>query len=202
MLALIGGLIFTFLVFYVIPLMKKLEEGKRTETTALQTKVVEEPPEELDFEDEPPPPEEDEPPPPEPEIEPEPMDIADLPIDLGAGIGGKMMLDLKPNFDVAQDPNDLGGGDLDTPPRATTKIPPRYPQGLLKKRVSGRVLVAMTVDETGKVTNAVVKETSGYGDMDKAALNAAKRWKFKPGIKGGRKAVMTVVQPFNFKMKN
>lgn len=199
--AVVGGVVFTFLVFYVIPLMQKLEGGKKTETTVLEVAQVAEAPEEFELEEEPPPPEEEPEPEPELQLDTEPMEIADIPFDLGSGIGGKMMLDLKPNFEVANDPNALGGSDLDTPPRPTSKPPPRYPKELLKKKQGGRVIVLVTVDERGAVTNASVKESSGYPAMDQAALTAAKRWKFKPGIKGGRKAVMTAKIPFNFRVK-
>lgn len=200
--AIIGGLGFTFLVFYVIPLMQKLDGEKKETTTALEVAQVDEAPDEFEL-DEPPPPPEDEPEP-EPELvlDSEPLDIADIPFDVGAGIGGKMLLDLKPNFEVADDPNSFGGGDLDTPPRPTTQVPPRYPRDLLKSKQEGKVLVLVTVDERGVVTNASVRETSGFAAMDQAAVNAVKRWKFKPGIKGGRKAVMTATIPFNFRIKS
>lgn len=199
--ALIGGVLFTFLVFFVIPLMKKLEGEKQDTTTTLEVAQIQEAPDEFELEEEPPPPEEPEEEPEPLELDTEPMDIADLPISLGDGIGGKMLLNIKPNFEVADDPNALGGGDFDQPPRPTTKIPPSYPKDMLKKKQGGRVLVLVTVDERGVVQNARVKESSGFAALDKAALNAAKRWKFKPGIKGGRKAMMTAVIPFNFKVK-
>ena len=86
--------------------------------------------------------------------------------------------------------------------RPTARIDPRFPRDMLKKKRGGRVLVTVTVDERGIVTEARVKESSGHASLDKAALDAAKRWKFKPGIKDGRKAVMTAVIPFNFKVRS
>ncbi len=199
--AIVGGLVFTFLVFYIIPLMQKLEGEQKTKTSVLEVAQVEEAPEEFELEEEPPPPEEE--PEPEPDFnpDPDPIEIADIPFDIGTGIGGKLLIDLKPNFTVANDPDALGGNDIDTPPRPVSKPAPRFPQALLKKKQGGRVVVQVTVDERGLVTHAKVKETSGYTSMDKAALNAAKRWKFKPGIKGGRKAVTMAEIPFNFRVK-
>lgn len=199
--AILGGLVFTFLVFYVIPLMQKLEGEKASKTSVLEVAQVEEAPEEFELEEEPPPPEEEPEPEPELQLDSEPLEIADLPFDLGLGIGGKVLLDLKPNFEVADDPNILGGSDLDTPPRPTSKPPPRYPRELLKKKQGGKVIVVVTVDERGTVTNASVKESSGFSALDQAAVDAARRWKFKPGIKGGRNAVMTAKIPFNFRVK-
>lgn len=201
-LAVVGGGVFTFLVFYVIPLMQKLEGEKTNKTSVLEVAQVDTAPEEFELEEEPPPPEEEPPPEPELQLESEPLEIADIPFDIGSGIGGKVLLDLKPNFEIANDPNALGGNDLDTPPRPVSKAPPQYPRSLLKKKQGGKVLVLVTVDENGAVANATVKISSGFPALDQAALNAAKRWKFKPGIKGGRKAVMTATIPFNFRVKS
>lgn len=200
LLAVVGGLVFTFLVFYIIPLMQKLEGEKQNTTTALKVAEVPEPQEEFEVEDEPPPPEDEPEPEPQLELESDPLVIADIPFNVSTGVGG-ITLNLKPNFDVSQDPNALGGSDIDSPPRPTSKPPPRYPRELLKKKQEGRVIVLVTVDERGIVTNTSVKESSGFTAMDQAALNAAKRWKFKPGIKGGRKAVTTAKIPFNFLVK-
>lgn len=201
-LAVVGGIVFTFLVFYIIPLMQKLEGEKANKTSVLEVAQVEAAPEEFELEEEPPPPEEEPPPEPELQLESEPLEIADIPFDIGSGIGGKILLDLKPNFEIADDPNALGGNDLDTPPRPTSRPSPQFPRNLLKKKQGGKVLVLVTVDERGSVANASIKTSSGFAEMDQAALIAAKRWKFKPGIKGGRKAVMTATIPFNFRVKS
>ena len=199
--AIIGGLVFTFLVFYVIPLMQKLEGEKDNKTSVLEVAAIEEAPPEFEVEEEPPPPEDEPEPEPELVLEPDLLDIPDIPFDVGVSIGGTTIKMDPGLFDVVDDPNALGGNDLDTPPRPTSKPPPRYPKELLKKRQGGRVIVLVTVNERGLVSNASVKESSGFAEMDKAALAAAKRWKFKPGIKGGRKAVMTAKIPFNFRVK-
>ena len=68
--------------------------------------------------------------------------------------------------------------------------------------MGGRVLVLMTIDERGLVVDAKVKESSGHRELDEAALSAAMRWKFKPGIKGGLKAITTAVQPFTFRVES
>lgn len=200
--AIIGGAIFTYLVFSVIPAMMGLEGEKDTETTILEVAQVQEPEQEFEVEEEPPPPEEEPEPEPELVLETESLDLPHIPFDIGSGISGKVLVNLKPNFDIASDPNVLGGSDLDTPPRPTSKPPPRYPRELLQKKQGGRVIILVTVSERGVVTNTSVKESSGFAAMDQAALNAAKRWKFKPGIKGGRKAVMTAKIPFNFRIKS
>lgn len=199
--AIIGGAVFTYLVFSVIPAMMRLEGEQEKEAAILEVAQVLEPEKEFEVEEEPPPPEDEPEPEPELVLETESLDLPDIPFDINSGISGKVLVNLKPNFDIGNDPNALGGSDLDTPPRPTSKPPPRYPRELLQKKQGGRVIVLVTVSERGVVTDAKVKETSGFAAMDQAALNAAKRWKFKPGIKSGRKAVMTAIIPFNFRVK-
>ena len=199
--AIIGGLIFTYLVFSTIPLMQRLEKGEKEQVAKFETFDVDEPPEEPEIEEEEPPEEE----PPEAEEEPQladaELDLPDIPLDFGVSAPGKSLLTIKPNFNIARDGSDFGSGDLNSPPRATSKPGPRYPPELLKQRIQGKVVVLVTVDERGQVVATEIKKSSGHAKMDTAALNAAKRWKFKPGVKDGRKAVTQARIPFNFTIK-
>ena len=198
-LAVVGGLLFTFLVFFLIPLMKKLEAGLAKEPPAIAAETAEEPPPEFEIQEEEPPEEEE--PPPEPElVETEDMDFTPDVLDLGSG-PGTVLLQIPQNFAVDEDSFDLGEDDFDQPPRPSTRFDPRYPRNLLKRGVGGRVMVLMTIDERGIVIEAKVKESSGHTELDRAALAAALRWKFKPGIRGGRKAISTALQPFTFRVK-
>ena len=63
--------------------------------------------------------------------------------------------------------------------------------------VSGQV----SVDETGKVVSTSIKKSSGNAELDKAAVNAVLKWKFKPAQKAGRNIRATCVVPFNFEVK-
>ena len=200
LIAVAGGLIFTFLVFFLIPLMKKLEDGFGKEPPSIAEEVAEEPPEEFEVEEEIPPEEVE--PEPEPElVEDQSLDFTPDILDLGSG-PGTVLLSTPSNFNIDDGDLDLGEDDFDQPPRPTTRFDPRYPRNLLKQRKGGRVLVLMTIDERGMVVDAKVKESSGYRELDEAALSAAMRWRFKPGIKGGRKAITTAVQPFTFRVKS
>lgn len=200
--ALLGGAFMTFAVFYVIPLMKKLEKAFRPERGAEREMIVmEEPPEEFEEPEEEPPPEEEPEDPPEMQDPQVDLDLGiELP-DLAAGIGG-IVIDLAPKFDVREDPDAFfDSDDLDQPPRATSKFPPRYPPGLKSKKINGRVIVRALVDENGQVGEVGIKASSGHPEMDQAAMTAIKRWRYKPAIKGGRKVRAPIVQPFNFRVQ-
>lgn len=197
--AVIGGLIATVAVFVAIPLSQKLS-SMLDRNQAEPPEIVVEPPEEQDFEAEEPPEEVEEEPEPEEMVE-EATDL-DLGIDLGdltAGTGGGFVMEI-PQFSM-KGGDDMFGGDLDAPPQPTSKIPPAYPSSLLSKGVGGRVLVSCTIDSSGRVVATSIKQSSGHPDLDKAAINAVNRWKFKPGTRGGKKVKSVAVVPFNFEVK-
>ena len=168
----------------------------------------------------PPPPEEEKPPEPEEEME-EPAEIAeaDAPDDVAEDAGEQIDLGIDAG-DLSSGPGDggflinvgrgkrgSGGGggagmldEVDAPPSPVSKIQPNYPNGLLKKGVGGRVLIICVVDDTGKVVSSSIKQ-SAHPDLDKAALDAVTKWKFKPANKAGRNVTAKCVVPFNFEVK-
>jgi protein TonB len=198
--AMIGGVLATIGVFVAIPLTQKLNDIFDTSSAAPPELSVE-PPEEQAFEmDEPP---EEVEPEPEPEEMVEEASDLDLGIDLGdltAGTGGGFVMEI-PQFAMKGGDDAFGGGDMDSPPTAVNKLPPTYPSGLLSKGIGGRVLVACTVDESGRVSSTTIKQSSGHPDLDKAAINAVNKWKFKPGTRGGKAVKSNCIVPFNFEVK-
>jgi len=195
----IVGLFATVAVFIAIPLTQKLTSIMGA-SSAPPPELSVEPPEEQTLElDEPPD---------EPEPEPEPEEMVeestelDLGIDLGdltTGFGGGFVLDI-PQFGM-KGGDDAFGSDFDSPPIPVNKLPPIYPNSLLGKGIGGRVLISCMVDAEGRISNTAIKQSSGHAELDKAALNAVIKWKFKPATKGGKKIKANCVVPFNFEVK-
>ena len=72
---------------------------------------------------------------------------------------------------------------------------PRYPIDEQGRRPAGRGLVVMEVDEkTGSVTFAKMEKSTGNKLLDDAALEAFRRWRFRPGIR-------RVITPVTFTQK-
>jgi TonB family protein len=71
-----------------------------------------------------------------------------------------------------------------------------YPDEAREKRLQGQVVVKVQVSETGDVESAEV--TSGDPIFAKAAVEAAKKWKFKPFIRNGKPETVYTLIPFNF----
>lgn len=195
---------FTFLVFFLIPLMQKLDQGLAGDEEDLTANIVVAPEDEYVAPEEEPEPEEDEP---EPEMEESNDEIAidplDLP-DLSAGMGGKVLLNITPSVALAGGGDDLGAGGVDSDPVPKSTASPTVPNSvkkLLAKRGSVRVIVAGMVDESGGVTETSIAESSGIPALDQSAMNALKRYKFQPAIRNGRKAKARVKLPFDFRVR-
>lgn len=200
--AVLGGLFCAFLVFFAIPILKKLEASLKPEVEEFQEENVSTPQvDEFVAEEETPPEEPEEP---EPELQEESQDLdlsIDLP-DLSGGVGSKV-IEIAPQFQIADGFADaFDTSELQQPPKASTRFPPRYPDKLKKKKIQGRVLVSAVINESGQVTEAKVKESSGHPEMDKAAVKAINKWKFKPGIRKGKKVKAKIIQPISFKLSN
>lgn len=83
------------------------------------------------------------------------------------------------------------------PPVPVRTVAPDYPRDLREQKVSGVVMVKCTIDEQGNVSETEVAKSSNEG-FDKFAIDALKKWKFKPGRQDGSPVAMTVTIPIKF----
>lgn len=59
---------------------------------------------------------------------------------------------------------------------------PAYPKMAQDLGQQGRVVIAFTVDESGRIVSAEIKESCGFPILDRSALDSVKRhWVFPPG---------------------
>ena len=80
---------------------------------------------------------------------------------------------------------------------ATSRVQPSYPRSAVTARVSGAVAVLVTINEQGNVVEA--RAVSGPSLLWGAAVDAARRWKFKPSTIGGEPTKTSKTIVFNFK---
>ena len=59
------------------------------------------------------------------------------------------------------------------PPELIAAPEPIYPENLRQKNINGKVTVRITVGTDGQVESAEVESSSGYSEMDQAAMEAA-----------------------------
>lgn len=72
-----------------------------------------------------------------------------------------------------------------------------YPTGSRRREEQGTVKVRICVDPAGRVTDTRVADTSGFPDLDDAALRAAAQFRFKPAR--DRKAVQDLCSAFSMR---
>jgi len=63
---------------------------------------------------------------------------------------------------------------------------PNYPKASLRNEETGTVTMRMTIAATGVLLDGVVARSSGFRDLDRAALEAMTKCQFRPGTLNGR----------------
>lgn len=83
------------------------------------------------------------------------------------------------------------------PPVPVRTVAPDYPREMRDQGISGIVMVKCTIDEQGNVSEATVAKSTN-GNFDKFAMDAVKKWKFKPARQDGNPISITVTIPIKF----
>lgn len=89
--------------------------------------------------------------------------------------------------------------DLDRAPEPILQPAPMFPIAMRREAESATVSVEFIVDVNGRVLDPVVHESANSGFND-AALIGVSRWKFRPGIKAGRKVNTRMRVPIVFQI--
>lgn len=89
-------------------------------------------------------------------------------------------------------------------PRTTEPKPlagnpqPDYPRDAQRRGLSGRVLLRIDVAADGTATNVDFVQRSGTPELDRAAMNAARKWRFTPARRDGKAVASSVSVPIDF----
>jgi len=89
-------------------------------------------------------------------------------------------------------------GDVDA--EALTTTPPTYPKAAFDQGLSGKVVLRVEVDASGKVGNVRVLSSTPAGVFDAASVAAAKGWTFKPARRNGTAVASALKIPMTFEM--
>lgn len=76
---------------------------------------------------------------------------------------------------------------------------PVYPAASKRLREAGTVLLRVSLDAAGTVSDVTVQTTSEYQRLDQAAIEAVRQWRFIPASKGQQAIASTVLVPIEFK---
>ncbi len=129
-----------------------------------------------------PPPPPDEPPPdmPKPDfdssVDSQGVDIGSVNIDVNLNVGG------------------MGGFSSDGEYLPIVKVAPVYPRRAQTRGIEGYVLLEFVVTRTGAVRDPVIIESKPPGIFDRAALQAALKFKYKPKVVNGEPIDVAGVQ--------
>lgn len=200
--ALAGALLLTLAVFLVLPLTQMVSSSLRQrELLVRPVDFTELQPEEEREEPPPPPPVEEEPPEPPPTLaeSPVPMNLSvDLEVALGSG-GAMAMASgfLAAGTAAAAGAEAFSLAELERRPELLSARDPVYPPALRQARVEGAVVLVFLLDETGRVLDPRV-ESGSHREFETAALEAIRRWRFRPGMKDGEPVRTHVRQTIRF----
>jgi protein TonB len=89
--------------------------------------------------------------------------------------------------------------DLDRVPEPVLQPAPAFPVALRREVDTARVVVEFIVDVHGQVLHPVVIESTHVGFED-PALRGVGRWKFRAGVKAGRKVNTRMRVPILFRL--
>jgi protein TonB len=86
-------------------------------------------------------------------------------------------------------------------PTGGYQVRPSYPSTARRLGVEGTTLLRVYVAADGRVTDVQLDQTAGHPDLDRAAAEAVRRWKFEPGRRGSEPIGMWVRLPVQFVLK-
>ena len=90
---------------------------------------------------------------------------------------------------------------LDAPPKPKRNIRPDYPKGARQRGEQGDVVLEIRVTAEGTVDDVKVATSSGFAELDEAAVRAAKAAKFSPARSGHDPVASTARLKLQFKLK-
>lgn len=76
--------------------------------------------------------------------------------------------------------------------------PPVYPVDAARQGIGGSVMLLVTVRADGSVADVQVEKSTPQGVFDTAAMEAARQWRFQPGIRDGKPVEGQVRVPITF----
>lgn len=84
-----------------------------------------------------------------------------------------------------QQPAQTQSKEAQTKPEFISGNEPKYTDAAREAKIEGTVILAVSINEKGKVKAVKVKSPLDKG-LDRNAINAVKRWKFKPATMDGK----------------
>ncbi len=118
----------------------------------------------------------------------------DFAIAAGPGVGG--------GSGVAARTGDGPGGPLALArPMGGYQTRPVYPESARRRGIGGVTLLQFEVTANGRVGEIRIAQSAGDRDLDQAAIEAVKKWRFEPARRGAQAVAVWVEVPVKFELK-
>lgn len=116
--------------------------------------------------------------------------VSQIPVNIARG--GRSLASLGQIFEVNQ---------LDRVPTPIAQPSPVFPFHLKQQYSSASVIVEFIVTDAGEVVNVTASQAV-HRDFEDAAINGVSKWRFRPGMKGGKRVHTRVRVPLNFVLQD
>ncbi len=90
---------------------------------------------------------------------------------------------------------------VEVKPKLVKYVPPKYPELGREAGIEGTVVLRFIIDTTGRVRKVMVVETDLDESFVKAAIEAVKKWRFRPAMMFDKKVPVWMEQPIEFRLK-
>ena len=71
----------------------------------------------------------------------------------------------------------------------------------MRRNIQGTTTLIVSIDANGAVLDVEVERSSGNRNLDRAAVQAARRWRFNAEVRDGKKIASRVRVPVDFKLQ-
>ncbi len=86
-------------------------------------------------------------------------------------------------------------------PQGGYQVRPSYPSSALRQGIQGTTMLKVHVLIDGRVGDILVQQSAGHPDLDQAAIEAVRRWRFEPARRGSDPVAMWVLLPVQFQIR-
>ncbi len=91
---------------------------------------------------------------------------------------------------------------VDSQPRALTRVEPRYPEQARRRNLEGTLKLMLKIDDLGRVQSAEVVEADPPGVFEETAQEAFRKIRFQPAMKDGRPVRIQAYYRIDFKLED
>ena len=86
-------------------------------------------------------------------------------------------------------------------PRGGYQVRPSYPAAPRRLGIQGTTLLRVHVLADGRIGEVLVEKSGGHPDLDQAATEAVRAWRFDPARRGTEPVAMWVLLPVEFRLR-